>query len=142
MRDDGREPEQPGTDEAGVDWVVIATDGRVAADLLRRDPDDGIGRRQLLRGRWLGLGFGGEAGALPVQERGDLMPGRLTTSTSRPLRCSRRFCAWTRTPTVSDTAIGRYWSMTFSTCTAPIAENGKSNPVISSITVGKVRANG
>ena len=45
-------------------------------------------------------------------------------------------------PTVSDTAIGRYWVIALSTCTAPMAGNGKSKPVISSITVGNVRVNG
>ncbi|CPB91975.1 Uncharacterised protein [Mycobacterium tuberculosis] len=66
----------------------------------------------------------------------------VTRSTSRPLRCSRRFSARTRTPTASVTAIGRYCVMWFSVCIAPIAANGKSKPVTNDITDGKVNANG
>ncbi len=40
------------------------------------------------------------------------------------------------------TVIGRCCVMTFSVCTEPIAANGKSNPVASDITLGKVSANG
>ena len=43
---------------------------------------------------------------------------------------------------VSVTLIGRYWVMWFSMWTDPIAAKGKSNPVTSDITVGKVNANG
>ena len=64
------------------------------------------------------------------------------TSTSSPLRCSRRFSARTVARRVSVTVIGRYRVMTFCTCTAPIAEKGKSNAVMSSITLGKVSAKG
>src|SRR3954452_21487857 len=63
-------------------------------------------------------------------------------STSRPLRCSRRFSACTATPTVSVTPIGRYWVMWFSICTEPIAAKGKSKPVTNAMTVGNVNANG
>ena len=66
----------------------------------------------------------------------------VTTSTSKPFRCSRRFSARTVARGTSVTEIGRYRVMTFSTCTAPRAENGKSNPVMRSITVGNVSAKG
>src|SRR5262245_9143121 len=66
----------------------------------------------------------------------------VTMSTSRPLRCSRRFSACTCAETVSVTAIGRCWVMWFSMCTEPIAAKGKSNPVTNAITVGNVSANG
>src|SRR6478735_10826970 len=66
----------------------------------------------------------------------------VTRSTSRPLRCSRRFSACTDTSSASLTVIGRYWVMWFSVCTEPIAAKGKSNDVASDIMVGKVSANG
>ena len=145
-----REAEQLGADRTGVDRVVVPADRGVAADLAGRDAQDRVGRRQLRLLRRLG-GLGSsdrlvrcwcrkvvtwcQAGSLPTLTS-------VTTSTSRPLRCSRRFSACILTPTVSVTAIGRYWVMWFSTCTEPIAEKGKSNPVISDITVGNVSANG
>ena len=72
---DSREAEQLGADRAGVDRVVVTADRGVATDLAGRDPQDRVGRRQLrlfLRRR---LGFVGQAGALLVQERRDLVPG-------------------------------------------------------------------
>lgn len=56
VRDDGGEAEQFRRDRVGVDRVVIAADGGIAADLRRGDPQDRGGRGSL--GFFCGGGLG------------------------------------------------------------------------------------